>query len=81
MRWIKKNKHLTLIATELPPMSVMVVKAAIPLLRDVFAAKHLTLEVSGRLADYSIYHIGVVGSYKIGTTWVHRLASSKPSVF
>ena len=44
-------------------------EAAIPLLRDAFVAKHLTIEVSGRVADYSMDNVGTVGSYKIGTTW------------
>jgi len=50
-------------------VSEVFAEAAIPLLRDVVAAKNLTLEVSGRVADYSIDHVGTVGSYKIGTTW------------
>jgi len=44
-------------------------EAAIPLLRDVIAARHLTLEVSGRVADYSIDNVGTVGSYRVGATW------------
>lgn len=50
-------------------VSEVFAEAAIPLLRDVVAAKHLTLEISGRVADYSIDNVDTVGSYKIGAIW------------
>lgn len=44
-------------------------EAAFPLLKDVVAAKSLTLEVSARIADYSWAGTGLVQSYRTGLTW------------
>ncbi|MDP2559695.1 TonB-dependent receptor domain-containing protein [Psychrobium sp. 1_MG-2023] len=42
---------------------------AFPLLKDSFAAKNLSAEVSVRAADYSMEQVGNVGSYKAGIIW------------
>ena len=42
---------------------------AFPLLKDSFAAKNLSAEVSVRAADYSMDQVGNVGSYKAGIIW------------
>ncbi|MCL1036916.1 TonB-dependent receptor [Shewanella submarina] len=44
-------------------------EASVPLLRDVTAAKSLSLDLSLRLADYSWSNTGVLSSYKAGLVY------------
>ncbi|PKI13254.1 TonB-dependent receptor domain-containing protein [Colwellia sp. 12G3] len=44
-------------------------EVALPLLKDVVAAKSLTAELSARVADYSAKGVDLVTSYKTGVVW------------
>lgn len=44
-------------------------EASFPLLRDLPAVEHLSLEASVRLSDYDIQNVDLVSSYKLGFLW------------
>ncbi|GAC17767.1 TonB-dependent receptor plug domain-containing protein [Paraglaciecola arctica] len=44
-------------------------EASFPLIRDASFAKHVSIETSGRVSQYDLNNIDIVGSYKLGFLW------------